>query len=380
MQFAVLALTTKCRRPGIGCFDPTKGGAADPPRTGSGVIVRRPAQWEEDFGHPKMPHCEETGPGTGLFVRHWTKTTVRWNCATGSGTVERIPNFKTDEILLRRSTREYALLLLLLGAAWPEPSAPTRNTARTPPMGFNTWNWFGCSVNASILTTTADLMVSTGLAAAGYEYVNSDDCWMAACRNPSLVHEPARSKCDGFQGPQLSNPAKFPGGVVPVVEYIHSKGLKFGLYTSASPETCAGFAASCHFEQLDAAQWARWRVDFMKQDACGGCRAQGKIADYAAMQSAIENTSRPFLLTVEGQPPFPAVADGKHGNARRVGHDITSQWLSMISLVDIGSNLHHFAHNDTGAGGWCESLSHPDLCVPMCCRWDSKKKCNFCRE
>ena len=129
-----------------------------------------------------------------------------------------------------------------------------------------------------------------------------------------------------------------------------------GADTSASPWTCAGFAASCEFEAIDAKQWAEWKVDYMKEDACGQCREGGKIEDYKAMQTAIDATGSPLILTIEGQPPFPEVADGKHGNARRVGHDIGPQWLSMTSLVDIGSGLWSFAHNDTGSGGWWNDL------------------------
>ena len=94
----------------------------------------------------------------------------------------------------------------------------------------------------------------------------------------------------------------------------------------------------------------------MKEDACGSCRTGGKIDDYKAMQSAIDATGSKLILTIEGQPPFPAVADGLHGNARRVGHDISPEWLSMTSLVDIGSGLWSFAHNDTGSGGWWNDL------------------------
>ena len=96
--------------------------------------------------------------------------------------------------------------------------------------------------------------------------------------------------------------------------------------------------------------------DYMKEDACGQCRSGGKIDDYKAMQSAIDATGSSLILTIEGQPPFPEVADGSHGNARRVGHDISPHWLSMTSLVDTGSGLWSFAHNDSGKGGWWNDL------------------------
>jgi alpha-galactosidase len=206
--------------------------------------------------------------------------------------------------------------------------------------------------------TTADLMVSTGLARAGYEYVNSDDCWVLTCRNPALAAEPPRSKCDDFKGPQRFDPKRFPDGIEAVVKHIHGKGLKMGLYTSASPFTCDGMAASCHYETYDATQWAKWGIDYMKEDACGGCRPEGKIADYKAMQDAIDATGAAMVFTIENDGTTSPgnqhglVADGAHGNARRIGHDIDAIWLSMVSLVDLGSGLWHFAHNDTGNGGW----------------------------
>ena len=105
------------------------------------------------------------------------------------------------------------------------------NVAGTPPMGLNTWNLYYCGVNASVLKNTAKAMVDSKLHLAGYEYVNSDDCWMLATRDT--------------QGRQIANPQKFPDGFANVTSYIHSLGLKSGLYTAKGPKTCAGFAASC---------------------------------------------------------------------------------------------------------------------------------------
>ena len=93
-------------------------------------------------------------------------------------------------------------------------------------------------------------------------YVNSDDCWMAMCRNPHLLkNETApHSKCDGFRGPQIPDPRKFPRGMRAVADDIHARGLRLGLYTSASQLTCDGYAASCGFEEIDMRQWANWTV------------------------------------------------------------------------------------------------------------------------
>eukprot|EP01046_Picozoa_sp_COSAG06_P047862 COSAG06_NODE_7043_length_2660_cov_32.333073_2_plen_109_part_00 len=106
----------------------------------------------------------------------------------------------------------------------------------------------------------------------------------------------------------------------------------------------------------------------MKEDACGSCRSEGKIADYRAMQEAIDATGAKMVFTIENDASTSLgnhnglVADGAHGNARRVAHDISAVWLSMISLVDLGSGLWKFAHNDTGNGGWW-NVRHAQPCT-----------------
>lgn len=216
-----------------------------------------------------------------------------------------------------------------------------RNGLRTPPLGFNTWNKFGCSVNASILTETADAFVRLGLRDLNYTWVNSDDCWMIKERNATT-------------NAQVANRSKFPDGVRAVADYIHSLGLSMGLYTARAPTSCAGFAGSCRNEVNDVRQWAEWHVSYMKDDSCGHCRgnasdpasaAAGNIADYRAMQQAIDASGRPMVLTIEGGPNITEVHTGCCGQARRVGGDIEATWPSAMSLVDLGSGLWPFAHN-----------------------------------
>lgn len=215
--------------------------------------------------------------------------------------------------------------------------------ARTPPMGFNTWNHFGCSnINADVMKKTADLFISTGLAKQGYSYVNMDDCWMLLNRSH-----------DG-KGPQIPNPDKFPDGLPAVIDYIHSLDLKFGLYTSKSPFTCAKFAGSCNHTDVDARQYADWGVDYVKDDSCGTCT--DTLSDYKNMQASLLKTGRPIVLTIEGNPDVKIISKGGYGQARRVGHDIEPSWLSMVSLIDIGSGLWPYAHNDTGNGAFWNDL------------------------
>lgn len=189
-----------------------------------------------------------------------------------------------------------------------------------------------------MLVGTAERFVALGLDKLGYEYINSDDCWMQANRS------------DGGSGPQIPNPTKFPGGMAAVAASIHKLGLKLGLYTARANHTCGGFAASCRHERTDIAQWAAWGVDYMKDDSCGGCRTLPSggadvIGDYSAMQQAIWSVGRAITLTIEGGPDITKVYTGCCGNARRVGHDISARWNSMTSLVDVGAGLWPYAHN-----------------------------------
>jgi alpha-galactosidase len=154
-------------------------------------------------------------------------------------------------------------------------------------------------------------------------------------------------------GNQVANPDKFPNGFKYVADYIHSLGMRSGLYTAKGHTTCAGFAASCENEALDALQWASWGIDYVKDDSCSGCRNDDNL-DYGTMWNAIEAAGRPMVLTVEGGPTDSLITHGGYGNAKRVGHDISPLWMSMVSLVDIGSGLWMYAHNSTNStvGGW----------------------------
>lgn len=227
-------------------------------------------------------------------------------------------------------------VLFSLASSW--------DVAKTPPMGWNSWNYFGCSVDAEILTSIAKAVVDIGLSDAGYEYVNSDDCWMLADRS-----------ADGHQVP---NPEKFPDGFAAVTSFIHSLGLKSGLYTAKGTKTCDGFAASCDHEFLDAKQWADWGIDYVKDDSCSACGSKTDNQLYGTMWQAIQASGRPMVLTVEGDPDDALITKGGYGNAKRVGHDISARWLSMVSLVDIASNLWPYAHNSSNAtfGGWWNDL------------------------
>ena len=125
--------------------------------------------------------------------------------------------------------------------------------AQTPPMGFNTWNTFGPNINEQMMLEITDVMVERGYRDAGYKYVVIDDCWSMRERNEN--------------GELVADPEKFPHGMKFIADYVHSKGLKFGMYSCAGIRTCAGFPSSFDHEYQDARTFASWGVDFLKYDS-----------------------------------------------------------------------------------------------------------------
>lgn len=174
--------------------------------------------------------------------------------------------------------------LVAIGGATSPAAALDNGLARTPQMGWNDWNSFGCNVNDSLIRQTADAMVSSGMAAAGYTYVNIDDCWSTKSRNSN--------------GDLVPDPQKFPNGIKAVADYVHSKGLKLGIYSSAGTTTCAGYPASLGNERRDAALWASWGIDYLKYDNCGDHRGQNGQQRYTAMRDALAATGRPIVYSL----------------------------------------------------------------------------------
>lgn len=153
----------------------------------------------------------------------------------------------------------------------------------TPPMGWNSWNTFTWNINEELIKETADVMVSSGLKDAGYEYVVIDDCWSLRQR--------------GKDGELVADPEKFPHGMKAVADYIHSKGLKFGMYSCCGTHTCAGYPGSFEHEFQDAATFASWGVDYLKYDNCYRPQfASGEML-YKRMSLALRNCGRDILFS-----------------------------------------------------------------------------------
>ena len=155
--------------------------------------------------------------------------------------------------------------------------------AQTPPMGFNTWNTFAENINEQMLMEITDMLVEQGYRDAGYEYVVIDDCWSLRERDED--------------GNLVPDPEKFPHGIKYVADYVHSKGLKFGIYSCAGTRTCAGFPGSFDHEFQDARLFASWGVDFLKYDYCyfpsnGDCKNR-----YLTMAQALRASGRDILFS-----------------------------------------------------------------------------------
>src|SRR5271154_5027665 len=155
--------------------------------------------------------------------------------------------------------------------------------AKTPPMGWNSWNKFGCKgLNEKVVRETADTMVSSGMKDAGYQFVILDDCWQTG-RDAS--------------GNIVADAERFPSGIKALADYVHSKGLKFGIYSDAGRKTCAGRPGSRGHEFQDALQYAAWGVDYLKYDWCSTETRNAQEA-YSTMSHALLATGRPMVLSI----------------------------------------------------------------------------------
>ena len=156
--------------------------------------------------------------------------------------------------------------------------------SKTPPMGFNTWNTFGENINEKIIMETADRMVELGLLESGYEYLVIDDCWSERERDPET-------------GKIVPDKNKFPNGMKAVSDYVHSKGLKFGMYSCAGTRTCADYPGSFDHEFLDAQTFAEYGADFLKYDFCYKPSSANGPLLYRKMGMALKACGREILFS-----------------------------------------------------------------------------------
>ncbi|WP_266172061.1 glycoside hydrolase family 27 protein [Dyella subtropica] len=252
--------------------------------------------------------------------------------------------------------KRFALALLAFGlcfvasfasaeAAPPQPPRQANGLALTPPMGWNSWNKFGCDINEGVIRAAADAMVSSGMKDAGYRYVVIDDCWHGERDANGDIQADAK---------------RFPSGIKALADYIHAKGLKFGIYSDAGKKTCAGRPGSRGFEYQDARQYAAWGVDYLKYDWCSTYTQDGK-SSYETMSDALRASGRDIVFSLcDWGRNKPWLWGETIGNLWRTTGDIYDGWESrdghyngMTNILDMQVGLEGYA----GPGHW----NDPDM-------------------
>jgi alpha-galactosidase len=229
--------------------------------------------------------------------------------------------------------------------------APAPTLARTPPMGWNSWNKFACNVSEDLIRQMADAMVASGMKDAGYQYVVIDDCWQVdRDRNGNIV----------------ADPAHFPSGMKALADYVHAEGLKFGLYSDAGTKTCAGRPGSRGYEFQDARQYAAWGVDYLKYDWCN-TSTQDAPSSYELMRAALDASGRAIVFSICEWGKSKPWLWAKHvGNLWRTTGDIQDRWqgkeewspgdccsYGVLDILDQQAGLESYA----GPGHW----NDPDM-------------------
>jgi alpha-galactosidase len=246
-----------------------------------------------------------------------------------------------------------------MGSGPAVPASAMDTLALTPPMGWNSWNPLGKNVNEKLIMETADALVSTGLKDAGFTYIVIDDYWQGTR--------------DTATGMLSCNSERFPSGIKALADYVHSKGLKFGIYSDAGTLTCGDQPASYGYEENDARMFAEWGVDYLKYDYCY-CTDYGSenndyrmaIDRYKKMGDALKATGRPIVYSICEWGPRSPWLWGKEvgGHLWRTSYDVGDKWdeprnehsqIGILTSIDVMCDLERFA----GPGGW----NDPDMLV-----------------
>jgi len=218
------------------------------------------------------------------------------------------------------------------------------DVANTPPMGWNSWNKFGCNINEQLMREMADAMITTGMKDAGYQYLNIDDCWHGA------------RDANGFIQP---DPQRFPSGIKALANYVHGKGLKLGIYSDAGNKTCGGYPGSRGHEYQDAITYANWGVDYLKYDWCDTKGMSAEVA-YTTMRDALNAAGHPVVFSIcEWGDNKPWEWASNIGHSWRttgdiypcwdceVGHGQWSSW-GVMRILDKQAGLRKYS----GPGHW----------------------------
>ncbi|KAJ6593857.1 glycoside hydrolase superfamily [Mycena capillaripes] len=225
------------------------------------------------------------------------------------------------------------------------PTIPPSNlVGKTPALGWNSWNAYGCSINEAKILAAANQFVSLGLKTAGYQYINVDDCWSLTARNSTSKQI-------------VPDPTKFPNGISGVATQVHALGLKFGIYSDAGTATCSGYPGSLGSESIDAATFSAWGVDYLKYDNCnvpGNWSDSGvpQNGDWYNSNSAIRYRQMTAALAAQAKPiQFNLCLWGNYDVwdwGSRVGHSWrngSATWSYITSIISTSA-----AHSATGFG------------------------------
>jgi alpha-galactosidase len=229
--------------------------------------------------------------------------------------------------------KKQILIALLMVTFFCASAQKFEQLAKTPPMGWNSWNKFGCDVSEKLVMEAADQMVASGMQDAGYQYIVIDDCWQIDRDETGEI---------------VVDKAKFPGGIKKLADYIHSKGLKFGIYSCAGSKTCAGRPGGRGHEFQDARTYASWGVDYLKYDWCNTTTQDAK-SSYATMRDGLFAAKRPIVFSLcEWGSSKPWEWAKEVGHLWRSTGDIVDRWDSMMDIADKNKELWKYA----GPGYW----------------------------
>ena len=205
----------------------------------------------------------------------------------------------------------------------------------TPPMGFNAWYAYGCQVNETVIRQVVQKFVSLGLDKLGYEYINLDDCWQGGRYENGTIY---------------ANTTQFNSSLKILSDYVHSYNLKFGVYTDRGTTTCKTRPGSYGYEAIDAATYASWDVDYVKEDSCAASGNKTiSYAEYAKMRDALNATNRVMYFSLCHGEYYYSMLGGSLGNSWRVGTDDNS-WDNI--LINIDTMAQYNLHLYSGKGGW----------------------------
>ncbi len=222
----------------------------------------------------------------------------------------------------------------------------TQNLALTPPMGWNSWNKFGCDVSEKLIREMTDALVANGMKDLGYEYIVIDDCWQVARKKDGTI---------------IADSIHFPSGIKALADYVHSKGLKFGIYSCAGKLTCQQRPGGNGYEVIDANTYAQWGVDYLKYDWCSSDGID-PVKAYTDMSNALAKSGRPIVFSMcEWGSSRPWKWAQNVGHLWRTTGDIQDCWdckrdwggMGWVTILDLQEGLEKFA----GPGHW----NDPDM-------------------